>query len=465
MFCLAVVIGGLPASAAVRAKDGLIQIPGVPHVRQKPGFCGEACVEMVLRTLGRKGDQNWVFNQSGVDPALGRGCVTPELAAALKKIGFKVGEVWFTVYASQAADELETLWRAALADLRRGIPSIVCMHYDEQPGTTEHFRLVTGYDPASDEVIYHEPAEEGGANRRMKKARFIALWPLKYEKERWTIVRLRGEPGRLIEAVSGEGFTPADYAQHVMELRKKVPKGFSIVIEEPFVVIGDEAAPVVKRRAQETVGWAVALLEKDYFKREPLEILDVWLFRDAASYEKYTRAIFGHEPTTPFGFYSSADRALIMNIATGGGTLVHEIVHPFMRANFPKCPAWFNEGLASLYEQSCERDGHIKGLTNWRLAGLQKLIHEGAIPSFKTLLSTTDAEFYGSDRGDNYAQARYLCYYLQAEGLLGTFYRDFVANPKADPSGYETLKKTLGEKDMDVFQRKWQRFVLGLKFP
>jgi len=28
--------------------------------------------------------------------------------------------------------------------------------------------------------------------------------------------------------------------------------------------------------------------------------------------------------------------------------LVHEIVHPFMRANFPECPAWFNEGLASL---------------------------------------------------------------------------------------------------------------------
>jgi len=47
---------------------------------------------------------------------------------------------------------------------------------------------------------------------------------------------------------------------------------------------------------------------------------------------------------------------------------VHEIVHPFMAANFPDCPAWFNEGLASLYEQSSERDGKIIGLTNWRLA-------------------------------------------------------------------------------------------------
>ena len=46
-----------------------------------------------------------------------------------------------------------------------------------------------------------------------------------------------------------------------------------------------------------------------------------------------------------------------MNIATGGGTLVHEIVHPFVEANFPGCPTWFNEGLGSLYEQSAERKG------------------------------------------------------------------------------------------------------------
>ena len=34
-----------------------------------------------------------------------------------------------------------------------------------------------------------------------------------------------------------------------------------------------------------------------------------------------------------------------MNISTGGGTLVHEIVHPFIEANFPACPPWLNEGL------------------------------------------------------------------------------------------------------------------------
>jgi len=37
----------------------------------------------------------------------------------------------------------------------------------------------------------------------------------------------------------------------------------------------------------------------------------------------------------------------------------------------------FNEGLASLYEQSAERDGRIIGQTNWRLRGLQSAIRKG----------------------------------------------------------------------------------------
>ena len=45
--------------------------------------------------------------------------------------------------------------------------------------------------------------------------------------------------------------------------------------------------------------------------------------------------------------------------------------------------------LMTLYEQSGERDGHIIGYTNWRLAGLQKAIKEGRVPTFKTLTATT----------------------------------------------------------------------------
>src|SRR4051794_40255820 len=73
--------------------DGLIK--DVPHVKQRPDFCGEACVEMVLRKLGKKGDQNYVFNMSALDPAEGRGCYSADLRRAVNRIGFKPGVVFF----------------------------------------------------------------------------------------------------------------------------------------------------------------------------------------------------------------------------------------------------------------------------------------------------------------------------------------------------------------------------------
>jgi hypothetical protein len=208
-------------------------------------------------------------------------------------------------------------------------------------------------------------------------------------------------------------------------------------------------------------------LKQDYFKRDPEETIDIWLFRDRASYTNHAWLLFKDTPTTPFGYYSAAQRALVMNISTGSGTLVHEIVHPFMRANFSACPAWFNEGLASLYEQSAERQGHIRGLINWRFRGLEQAIKEGKTISFQKLTAMSEVEFYGGANNANYsahyAQSRYLCYYLQEKGLLIKFYREFVADAHRDPTGFETLKRVLGENDMTAFQKKWEKFVLGLR--
>jgi hypothetical protein len=259
------------------------------------------------------------------------------------------------------------------------------------------------------------------------------------------------------------GFTESDFARHVATLKTRLPSAeFAVVVEPPFVVVGDGGKKAVESHARDTVKWAVDLLKRDYFAKEPTEILDIWLFKDAASYRKNAKQLFGEDPTTPYGYYSATHKSLVMNIETGGGTLVHEIVHPFMEANFPDCPAWFNEGMGSLYEQCGEQDGHIRGFTNWRLPGLQKAIKRGDLTSFKTLMAMDARTFYNEDKGTNYSQSRYLCYYLQERGLLADFYRQFLANRKDDPTGFDTLQKLLGEQDMDAFQKKWETFVLGL---
>ncbi len=264
-------------------------------------------------------------------------------------------------------------------------------------------------------------------------------------------------------AITTGSFTDADFARHVEQLKKKLPSGdFTVVVQPPFVVIGDESPQSVKEHSVNTIKWAVDKLKQDFFTKDPKEILDIWLFKDADSYQRNTLALFGEKPGTPYGYYSSTHKALIMNISTGGGTLVHEIVHPFMEANFPECPPWFNEGLGSLYEQTGEVNGHIHGYTNWRLPGLQKAIRAGKVPEFKSLTALDAHGFYDEDRGTNYGEARYLCYYLQEHGLLIKFYREFHTHQKQDPTGYKSLQKILGTVDMRAFKQKWEKYVLGL---
>lgn len=294
----------------------------------------------------------------------------------------------------------------------------------------------------------------------------LVLIPTLYFSTRQTTggqSRNYAEPASFEKAVpAGGGFTEADFARHIEQLKKRVPgKEFTILVQAPFVVIGD-GTPAAVQAQSETVRWAVQKLKQDYFERDPAEILDIWLFKNETSYRKYAREIFGDEPDTPYGYYSSAHKALIMNIETGGGTLVHEIVHPFVEANFPDCPPWFNEGLGSLYEQSGEQEGHIYGYTNWRLPGLQQAIKRRAVPSFKTLMAMDGNAFYNEDKGTNYGQSRYLCYYLQERGLLTKFYKEFYTHRREDPTGYKTLQRVLGVRDMNVFQKRWEKFVLAL---
>jgi len=277
----------------------------------------------------------------------------------------------------------------------------------------------------------------------------------------------RTEAGTIDAAMMPERAVISDdeYVAHVLKLQERLAnQGYTVRLENPFVVIGNEDAEMVQQRCEQTIRWAVQRLKNQYFPRDPDHIIEIWLFGDKESYETGCESLTGRKATTPFGFYSAAEKKLIMNIATGGGTLVHEIVHPFMAANFPACPSWFNEGLASLYEQSGSRDDRIIGYTNWRLRSLQLAIDDDRLPPFETMMKTTTREFYDDPSGTNYAQARYLCYYLQETGKLDDFYQGFHKNAADDPSGMQTLQTVLETTDLEAFQKSWQEWVMKLKF-
>lgn len=257
---------------------------------------------------------------------------------------------------------------------------------------------------------------------------------------------------------------PEDLESHLRRLRPRVPAGFTVVPEPPFVVIG-EGPPAKVRPHAATVRWAVRLLRQEYFDTLPSRPLDVWLFAGEESYRAWAWRLFHDRPATPYGYFSPSERALVMNIATGGGTLVHELVHPLIHADFPDVPPWFNECLASLYEQSGEEDGRIVGYPNWRLPALQRRLRDGRAIPLARLVGLSTSDFYERGTGLETAEARYVCLYLQEQDRLARFYREFRAAAAGDPTGVATLLRVTGEPDLASFERAWQAFVLGLSPP
>ncbi|MCW5809350.1 MAG: hypothetical protein KIT31_43755 [Deltaproteobacteria bacterium] len=262
------------------------------------------------------------------------------------------------------------------------------------------------------------------------------------------------------------GHASAEPTQKELEARKASleeklkGQGFTVMIEAPFVVIGDEGPAMVKHRATGFLRWTVGLLEKDYFTKRPDKLIEVWLFGNEKTYRKGAKKFFNDEPDTPYGYYSPSADALIMNIGPGAGTLSHELVHPYIEANFPSAPAWFNEGLASLYERPVEKAGHIVGLANWRLPNLKRQINEKKLPALPVMLGTSRSEFYNASF-DSYAYARYLLMYLQEQGKLHAFYKKFLADKK-DLTGQAALEAVLGT-DVATFEPTWRKWVLALQ--
>jgi hypothetical protein len=244
------------------------------------------------------------------------------------------------------------------------------------------------------------------------------------------------------------------------DVRDRVGKdGFTVLVEAPFVIVGNEAPAAVKSHATNFLRRYVALMQKDFFPDRPDKLIEVWLFKNEKSFRAGAKKYFDDTPDTPFGYYSPDHAAMIMN-ADGLGTLSHELVHPFIEKNFPTAPSWFNEGLASLYEYPGERDGHIIGHVNWRLPNLKKEIKDNTLPAMTTLVATSSDDFYKAPY-DAYAFARYLMYYLQQQGKLRDFYTKFH-DAKDDPTGKASLEAVLG-KSLDDFEPTWRKWVLALQ--
>jgi hypothetical protein len=238
-------------------------------------------------------------------------------------------------------------------------------------------------------------------------------------------------------------------AKKAEALRAKLDKTFQITVTPPFVVAGNLPAAEVEGYAKYTVLRSANALWSSFIKAKPDQVIAVLLFSDEKSYRSWAQKLFNDTNVAFYGYYKPDERTLVMNISTGGGTLVHELTHALVVYDFPDQPQWFNEGLASLYEQCNIAEDRIVGLVNWRLKGLRDAMDAGKLRPLRELV--------------NYAQARYFCQHMQEKGLLAKFYAYLRDNNNGDEASVKAVEHVFGRKIEEV-EKDFLAWVKTLRF-
>ncbi|MBU1243999.1 hypothetical protein KKD52_17430 [Myxococcota bacterium] len=203
-------------------------------------------------------------------------------------------------------------------------------------------------------------------------------------------------------------------------MRAQLPATFTVRAASPFVVASDLPPVELDRVIAQTLLPAHQALNVRYIRRAPVVPVRVYLFAGQTSLAVLSRILW-KDDTPPVYGYSRKDRnMMVMDISTGGGTLVHELTHVMMWADFPAVPNWFNEGLSSLHEAVKIFPDRLQGLPNWRGGVLREVIRKGRLRTLSELVS--DPDFYGKNSDVNYAHARYFCLFLQDRCDLKRFY-------------------------------------------
>jgi len=241
-------------------------------------------------------------------------------------------------------------------------------------------------------------------------------------------------------------------------LRQQLPPDWCVVAHEPFVLGGDCELSHLNDLYRNTILPTAQALSVQYFDQPPNWPVTILLCSTDAAYRECQRRLGEQERSEYSGVYSRVEHRVVINVATGDGTLAHELTHALAHADFPSMPEWFDEGLASLHEE-CEfsNDGlRLVGLDNWRKGTLREA---SQLEQLRPLKDFATARFATSDRAAiDYAHARYFCLFLQQRGLLEPFYRKCRSRMETDPTGVISLCElfaTVRPAEIDTRFQAW----------
>ncbi len=254
-----------------------------------------------------------------------------------------------------------------------------------------------------------------------------------------------------------------NFSGRINELKEKLTSDFIVKEHSYFVIASNLSETQTNNILTTTIDKAVECFYNDYFSVRPDEATTIFLFKNDDTYRYWAKKLYDDDDLSRFGYYKPTDKTMLMNINTGTGTLVHEMTHALVRYDFPEIPSWFNEGLGSLYERCSLNNKTILGYVNWRLPALQDALKDKSYTSIDVLVKTDWDEFYGIRSDVNYAQARYLCMYLQELNLLKKFYKLFRDTYNEDKTGKKQIETITG-KNLKEFESDYIRWVNTLSY-
>jgi hypothetical protein len=274
---------------------------------------------------------------------------------------------------------------------------------------------------------------------------------------------IRGEDAYKAVVARKEDCLKANAARRVGIYRTQLGASFNVETDDAYRLIVCTDLPAEARGRVLQMLHAIAdALGRDLFTQKPEVYIGLLVPANAADFARK----IGRPGVA--GTYNPQNRTLIVNLATGPGTMAHEYAHALHFADMERRgqqhPMWIVEGLGALCEQSGLKEGHLVGVVNWRLPILKQAIgRQEAIP-LADLLAKSDSYFADQRRlSVAYAQARYVMLFLQEKGLLAKWYDRYCREWSADPTGVKALEAVYG-KPLKDFEADWLSFVAGLAF-
>ena len=234
-------------------------------------------------------------------------------------------------------------------------------------------------------------------------------------------------------------------------IRKKLPiKRSSMTTENGYLIVSmdDEVEPAEHYR--KGIKDFHKVFTSKYFDTRPKRWLTVMLAENPYPLVEATRALYpsvGLPIYAPFlGYYNPSDNLIMATSGRAGyGTLLHEMIHALIAADFPNAPAWLNEGLASLYERTQWSNSQLHALPNWRMDGLR----ESNMPSLADLVQQASEIGLHSHE---IAAIRLLFLYLDQQNLMDDLY--LLAK-----QGSPDFTLSQGVTSLGLMEAGWQEFL------